>query len=315
MITQSQPTNPVNTANPSHPAIPSNPAKAAEHFAWIPARHLSALVPFGEGEELQIAAIHFDGYASFGYYAPQPNRDDGRFEDLEYPYRRQYNDSGLNQASEFRMRQAYDLQLRLSADASEFWVAPPDTYPKAVRLTFEQLAARRNWIERKRDALVHQQKLQISRLHQLVELTQVLFERLRLTEPSGMSTTPFAPESIALMKKASFEIPEEMNPLGLYQAICRRLLLQEEEVAAVGLEILRDEIQLVRMGLYAETGLFLRAQAQTVMAEYHLPENALLIDTEDEIYQHLEEVVENPVNTYWPFTEQPDISDDLDDCS
>ena len=77
-----------------------------------------------------------------------------------------------------------------------------------------------------------------------------------------------------------------MNPLGLYHAICRRLLVQEAEVATLGLEILREEIQLVRMGLYAETGLFLRAQAQTVMAGYHLPENALLIDTEDDIYQH-----------------------------
>ena len=315
MVTQPQPTNPVNTANPIPPAIPSTPVKADEHFAGIPARHLHALVPFGEGEEIQIAAIHLDGYASFGYYAPHPDRDCIHFEDLDYPYRRQYNDSGLSQASEFRMRQAYDLQLRLFADASEYWVAPPDTYPKAVSLTFEQLAARRNWTERKRDALVRQQKLQISRLHYLVELTQVLFERLRLTEPSGMSTTPFAPEIISLMNKVSFEIPQEMNPLGLYHAICRRLLVLEEEVAAVGLEILRDEIQLVRMGLYAETGLFLRAQAQTVMAEYHLPENALLIDTEDDIYQHLKLVVEDPINTYWPSTEQPDISDDLGDCS
>ena len=315
MVTQSQPTNPVNTANPIHSAISSNQAKAAEHFAWIPARHLSALVPFGEGEELQIAALHYDGYASFGYHAPQPDRDGIHYDHLDYPYCGQFNDSGLTQASEFRMRQAFDLQVRLSADAIEFWVAPPDTYPKPVSLTFEQLATRRNWIERKRDALVHQQKLQISRLHQLVELTQVLFERLRLTEPSGMSTTPFAPESIALMKKASFEIPEEMNPLGLYHAICRRLLVQEEEVATVGLEILRDEIQLVRMGLYAETGLFLRAQAQTVMAEYHLPENELLIDTEDDIYQHLELVVENPIDTYWPSPEQPEISDELGHCS
>ena len=182
------------------------------------------------------------------------------------------------------MRQAYELQTRLSADTIEIRVSPPDTYPEVVSLTFGQLATRRQWTEKKRDALVHLQKLQISRLHQLVELTQVLFERLRLTEPTDMSTTPLAPEMISLMKKAGFEIPKQMNPLGLYHAICRRLLVQEAEVAIVGLEILRDEIQLVRMGLYEETGLFLRAQAQTVMAEYHRPENALLIDTEDDIY-------------------------------
>ena len=233
------------------------------------------------------------------------------FDHLDYPYCGQFNDSGLTQGSEFRMRQAYELQTRLSADTIEFWVSPPETYPEIVRINFEQLQARRDWTEKKRDALVRLQTGQLSGLHKLVELTRLLFKRLRLTEPSGMSTTPFALEMISLMKIAGFEMPKEMNPLGLYHAICRRLLVQEAEVAIVGLEILRDEIQLVRMGLYAETGLFLRAQAQTVMAEYHLPENALLIDTEDDIYQQLELVVENPIEALWPSPEQPEISDYL----
>lgn len=293
------------------PSQPTNPAKADEHLAPIPVRYLHALVPFGGGEELQIPVIDFDGYASLGYHAPQPDRNGMHFNHLDYPYCGQFNDSGLTQASEFCMRQAYDLQTRLSADTIELWVSPPDTYSEVVRINFEQLATRRQWTEKKRDVLVRLQTVQLSGLHKLVELTRILFKRLRLTESSGMSTTPFAPEMISLMKIAGFEIPKEMNPLGLYHAICRRLLVQEAEVAIVGLEILRDEIQLVRMGLYAETGLFLRAQAQTVMAEYHLPENALLIDTEDDIYQHLELVVKNPIDTRWPSPEQPEISDDL----
>ena len=311
MLTPSQPTNPSNLSNPSELA------KANEHLAPLPAYFLPALVPFGDGQELQIPAIDYDGYASFGYCAPQPDRNGIHFEHVDYPYCGQFNDSTLTQAAENRMRQAYELQTRLSADTIEIRVSPPETYPEVVRLNFEQLQARRQWTEKKRDALVRLQTGQLSGLHKLVELTRLLFKRLRLTEPSGMSTTPFAPEMVSLMKIAGFEMPKEINPLGLYHAICRRLLVQEAEVATLGLEILREEIQLVRMGLYAETGLFLRAQAQTVMAEYHRPENALLIDTEDDIYQHyqhyqhLELVVENPIDTRWPAPEQPEISDDL----
>ena len=308
MLTPSQPT------NLSTPSNLSELAKADEHLAPIPAYFLPALVPFGEGQELQIPAIHYDGYASFGYCAPQPDRNGIHFEHVDYPYCGQFNGSTLTQAAENRMRQAYELQTRLSADTIEIRVSPPETYPEVVRLNFEQLQARRQWTEKKRDVLVRLQTGQLSGLHKLVELTRLLFKRLRMTEPSGMSITPLALEMVSLMKIAGFEMPKEINPLGLYQAICRRLLVQEAEVAALGLEILREEIQLVRMGLYAETGLLLRAQAQTVMAGYHLPENALLIDTEDDIYQHyqhLELVVENPIDTRWPAPEQPEISDDL----
>jgi hypothetical protein len=319
MVTQTQPklqpVNPANSATADGSVNPDNSGDSADHLAWLPAAYLCALVPFSQaqGDQIQIPAIHFDGYASFGLHAPYPDRSDSLYEHLDDPYCGQYIDSGLALSFEFRMRQAHELQGRLAADASELMMATTDPYPSQVhRLDFEQLAGRRQLIEKKRDALVSHQKLQLSRLHQLVELTQVLFERLRLTEPSDQSTTPFAPESVALMKKAGIELPEVMNPLGLYQSISRRLLVQEQEVAAVGLDILRDEIQLARMGLYAETGQFLRAQAQTVMALYLLPENALLIDTEDEIYQDLQMVVVNPIHTRWPSPEQPEIESTSD---
>ena len=319
--TQLQTVNPANSTNSTNSATadgsvnPDNSVDSADHLAWLPAAYLCALVPFSkaQGDQIQIKAIHFDGYASFGLHAPYPDRSGIHYDHLDDPYCGQYIDSGLAPSFEFRMRQAYELQGRLAADATEMMMATTDPYPSKIhRLDLDQLVKRRQLIEKKRDALVIHQKLQLSRLHQLVELTQVLFERLRLTEPSGISTTPLAPESVALMTKAGIDLPKEMSPLGLYQSLSRRLLVQEQEVADVGLEILRDEFQLVRIGFYAQTAQFLKDQAQTVMAQYHLPENALLIDTEDDIYQHLQMVVDDPIHTRWPSPEQPDISDSSD---
>ena len=78
MVTPSQPT------NPSNPSNSSELAKANEHLAPIPVRCLCTLVPFGYGEELQIPAIDFGGYASLGYHAPHPDRNGMHFDHLDY---------------------------------------------------------------------------------------------------------------------------------------------------------------------------------------------------------------------------------------
>ena len=102
-----------------------------------------------------------------------------------------------------------------------------------------------------------------------------------------------------------------MNALGLYRVLAKRLMEQERELFAVNLELLKDELHVARMGFYLQVGQYLKGQAQTILAacDESATGNTQLLDEHgehDELYEHLQEVVDEPIYTLWPAPEQPD---------
>ncbi len=185
-------------ATQTHPTHPAQAANPAAHSAWILLPYLRELVPLDLSENIQLSAINFNGYASFGYQAPQPDRGGSFFEDIGYPYCGEYFDTGLNEASEFRMRQAFDLQSWVGLDAVEVLIPTTEQFPpaEAARLDFDEMAARRQFVKKKRHLTVRLQKVKLLQLHNLVALAKTLFDRLLLVEPTDRSTTPFPAKPI-----------------------------------------------------------------------------------------------------------------------
>ena len=102
-----------------------------------------------------------------------------------------------------------------------------------------------------------------------------------------------------------------MNALGLFKVLAKRLMEQERELFVVNLELLKDELQAARMGFYLQVGQYLKGQAQTILAacgESATSNTPLLAehDGRDELYEHLQEVVDEPIYTLWPSSEQPE---------
>ena len=99
-----------------------------------------------------------------------------------------------------------------------------------------------------------------------------------------------------------------MNALGLYKVLAKRLMEQERELFVVNLELLKDELQAARMGFYLQVGQYLKGQAQTILAACgeSATSDTPLLDEHDELYEHLQEVVDEPIYTLWPSPEQPE---------
>ena len=231
--------------------------------------------PFDQQAQFELTRHHFECYASFGACPPQPDRDGIHYEHLDYPYCGQYAGSGLTTESERRMRQAFDLQVWLALDAMAMPASPPQAMlsagtattarafnqesslpsssERSTQPTTEVINSYRVALQNKRDALAQLQQVQLGRLRDHVSLSQGLYGMLQLMTLSSDSTTELPPDCLALMDKASIGRPVTMSPLGLYKSLCRRLLVQEEEIVAVGLELLRDELQLTRISFYAVT--------------------------------------------------------------
>ena len=219
------------------------------------------------------------------------------------------------------MRQAFELQTWLSLDASahfslvagelppkgsnEFFGTPPE------QLRTNSMQAQLLNSNKKRDALINLQGVLLSRLRVHAELSGALFESLRLEVPTDASTTGLSPDCLQLMHKAKIELPEKMNPLGLYKVLAKRLQTQEREFFAVNLELLMDELHVARMEFYLKVGQHLKGQAQTILAacDESATDNAPLLDEDDELHEHLQEVVDDPIYTLWPAPMQPDVSD------
>ena len=265
---------------------------------------------FDEQTQFALKIKRFDHYASSGICPPQPERDGIHFEDLPSPYCGQYKDTSLTAAQDHQLGQGFDLQVWLAMDASQTLVPGCETLWPApgADSSSEQLAHVGKCLHKKRDALLNFQSLQLQRLQQHVVLTQAFFEGLCSVAPTDMCTTPMPEDCLALMRKASIDIPVRMNPLELYKTLSRRLLVQEQEVIAIGMELLRDELELVRLGFYEAAGQFLKDQAQTILAACDELEAASPLDKDDEVHQTLRAVLEDPIYTLWPAPEQPDIS-------
>ena len=192
--------------------------------------------------------------------------------------------------------------------STEFFGTPPEEF----RTSF--LQGQLLLTQKKRDALISLQGVLLSRLRAHSELTGALFESLRLEVPTTASTTKLPSDCLALMAKASIEEPVNMNALGLYKVLAKRLMEQERELFAVNLELLKDELNVARMGFYLQVGQHLKGQAQTILAacDESATGNTPLLDEQgkhdahDELYEHLQEVVDEPIYTLWPSPEQPD---------
>ena len=289
-----------------------------------PAAQLSRpneISPFDQNGQFEVLLKQFDHYASFGCCAPQHARDDIHFDHLNDPDCGTYPESGLPMDYEFRMRQAFELQTRLSLDASAHFSLvtgelPSEgsneffgTLPEQLRTSSMQAQLLNS--KKKRDALINLQGVLLSQLRMHAELSGALFERLRPEVPADASTTELSPDCLQLMHKARIELPEKMNPLGLYKVLAKRLQTQERELFAVNLELLMDDLHVARMEFYLKVGQHLKGQAQTILAAYDesATDNAPLLDEDDELYEHLQEVVDEPIYTLWPAPMQPDVSD------
>ena len=296
-------------------AVMSDPANRRPFEQTARASDISIFDEKGQFERL---LTQFDHYASLGCCAPQHVRDGIHFEHLADSYVGDYPASGLPIDCEFRMRQAFELQTWLSLDASAHFsmVAgqlPPEgsneffgTPPEHLRTGF--LQSQLLLTQKKRDALISLQGVLLSRLRAHSELAGALFESLRIEMPTTASTTKLPTDCLELLAKASIEEPVNMNALGLYKVLAKRLMEQERELFAVNLELLKDELHVARMGFYLQVGQYLKGQAQTILAACgeSAAGNTPLLDEHDELYEQLREVVVEPIYTVWPSPEQPE---------
>ena len=301
----------------------SNPAPSVHAEAPAPAGDTNLRNPaqtthgvdssdlFDEQTQFALTIKRFDRYASFGICPPQPERDSIHFENLPYPYCGQHEDATLTSEQDRRLRQGFDLQVWLAMDASQ--TSDPDSETLWPAIGAESISGKLarvgQCLQKKRDVLQNLQNIQLHRLQRHVALTQVFFEWLHFATPTDMCTTPLPEDCLALMSKASIDIPVKMNPLELYKTLSRRLLVQEQEIIAIGMELLRYELELVRVGFYEAAGQFLKDQAQTILAAYDESEATSSLDKDGEVYQTLQAVLKDPIYKMWPAPEQPDISD------
>ena len=302
---------PETSADKSDPADP----KPAAQISWP-----DDVSPFDRDGQFKRLLTQFEHYASFDCCPPQDQRDGIHFEHLDDPYVGTYPESKLPIEQEHRMRQSFELQAWLALDASSHFsmVAgqlPPEgsteffgTPPEQFRTSF--LQGQLLLTQKKRDALISLQSVLLSRLRAHSDLTGALFESLRLEVPTTASTTKLPSDCLELMAKASIEEPVNMNALGLYKVLAKQLQAQERELFAVNLELLRDELHTARMGFYLQAGQYLKGQAQTILAAYdESATKAPLLDehgAHDELYEHLKEVVDEPIYTLWPAPVQPE---------
>ena len=303
---------------PTGNSDPANPKSGAQ-LSWP-----NGISPFDQNAQFKTLLKQFEHYASFDCCPPQHVRDGIHFEHLDDPYCGTYPASKLPIEHEHRLRQAFELQTWLALDASSHFsmVAgqlPPEgsteffgTPPEQFRTSF--LQGQLLMTHKKRDALISLQAVLLSRLRAHSELTGALFDSLRLEVPTTASTTKLPSDCLELMAKASIQEPVNMNALGLYKALAKRLIEQERELFAVNLELLKDELHVARMGFYLQVGQYLKGQAQTILAacDESATGNTPLLDEQgkhdahDELYEHLQEVVDEPIYTLWPAPEQPE---------
>ena len=290
---------------PSYPQPPCPPVGPA----LLPSAYLRALVSFPTEENISLDAFLFHDCANFGYAPPAHERPAVHFEHEDHPYAGA-QESALPLAVEGRMRQACELQNWLCLDAQELMMSTTESgIPNCeiVPLEFEQMNVRKQRVEAIRDATVRVQTQELKQLHHVANEAKCLFARLLIQNPTDMRTTPFPDECLKLMRTAGIEKSEIQNPLEMYKSLGKRLTEQEKKVSLLTLEILRCNLQMGRIGLYSNTGQFLKDQALMVTAMCQAPENAALMGEDDDIFWQLRQVFEDPIHSAWPVPVQPDF--------
>ena len=216
-----------------------------------------------EKSQFELARRHFKRYAAFACPAPQPERLAVECEPLANAYFTNQAGGEFAKAASNRIRQTAALHAQLSLDAPDYathlYKTPTDE--QHAGLVSSALGRLRAAVQAERDVLIKRQEIMHTRIQRLVVVARSLFEAMSLGAPADGFAKELAPGCLSLMEKTGIDIPARLDPVELYKAVSRCLLVSEDEYIDMAMELLADELCLVRMDFYAEAGRFLKSQA------------------------------------------------------
>ena len=174
--------------------------------------------------------------------------------------------SALSSGVTLPIRQAFDLQKELVRDITDSVLSTIGTSltPSFCPASLEQLQRFQMVCKTKRDALRELQTVETTRLQLLVTLAGILFKKLLMTASTGTDSTLLDAAHLKMLRNAGIELPDDLSPLSLYKALCQQLLLQEQELISAGLQLLRSELEGIRLGIYSESAEFVSVSPQVV---------------------------------------------------
>ena len=213
--------------------------------------------------QFELARRHFKRYAEFACPAPQPERLAVDCEPLDNAYFTNQAGGEFAKAASDRIQQASALHAQLLLDAPDYatylYKTPADE--QQAGLVSSALDRLRAAVQAERDVLIKRQEIMRTLIQRLVVIARSLFEAMSLGVPADGFAKELIPGCLSLMEKTGIDMPARLEPVELYKAVSRCLLVSENEYIDMAMEILADELCLVRMDFYAEAGRFLKSQA------------------------------------------------------